>query len=162
MSLAKKWLKPYEVAKYSKTEPKLQLSMPKNPYNSLPLGHIDEFDFSILTLVLILSCLPLLREGTTTDFPEPGSSHDPGVVLSGFEYIISTWIAFTAFSIETRLRNLLASFYAHAGFHIKLGGDQFCRHMFKGLDYLLVFADWLSCTFSLTPPLQQQGLVSTR
>ena len=113
-----------------------------------------------MILVLILSCLPLLWEGTTTDFPELGSTNDPGVVLSGFEYIIS--LGLHLLRCQLKYISDAGWFYAHAGFRIRLGGDQFCWHMFKGLDYLSIFVYWLSCTFSLTPPLQQQGSVSKR
>ena len=37
--------------------------MPKNPYNNLLFDHINGFEFFLISLVLILSCLPYLKRG---------------------------------------------------------------------------------------------------
>ena len=59
-----------------KIKARFGLSMPKNPYNNLLFDHIDGFEFFSIFLVLNLSYLPLLQEGTTAEFPALGSSHN--------------------------------------------------------------------------------------
>ena len=50
--------------------------MPKNPYNNLLFDHIDGLEYFLIFWVRILSYGPLLKEGTTADFPALGSSHN--------------------------------------------------------------------------------------
>ena len=57
-------------------EARFGLSMPKNPYNNFLFEHINGFEFSLIVWVQILSYVPLLKEGTTAEFPALGSSHN--------------------------------------------------------------------------------------
>mgnify|MGYP001798506235 CR=1 FL=1 len=59
-----------------KTEARIGLSMPENPYNNFLFYHIDGFEFFLIFWVEISSYLPLLQEGTTAGFPALGSSHN--------------------------------------------------------------------------------------
>ena len=79
------WSETYEGAELAQKKARFRLSMPKNPYNNFLFDHIDGFKFFLVFWVQILSYVPLLKEGTTAEFPALGSSHNRPCLCQMFD-----------------------------------------------------------------------------